>query len=81
MGVIPNDAIAVRDATSVTGLEEEMWPMNDGVKGGLEREMNYRVAMKIGEALCQKRLVTKAELRQIERKLLQKFSPVWSDIN
>lgn len=55
--------------------------MNDVVKRGLVREMDYRIAMKIGEALCQKGLVTKTELRRIERKLLRKFSPVWPEIN
>lgn len=55
--------------------------MNDLAKRELERELDYRIAMKIGEALCQKGLVTKAELRRIERKLLRKFSPVWPEIN
>jgi len=81
MGAIRNDAIAVRGATSGTGLEKELCPMNDGMKGGLIGEMDYRIAIKIGEALCQKGLVTKAELRRIERKLLRKFSPVWPEIN
>lgn len=55
--------------------------MNDLAKGGLAREMDYRIAMKIAEALCQKGIVTRAELRRIERKLRRKFSPVWPEIN
>lgn len=54
--------------------------MEEPAKRALERETDYRIAMKIGEALCQKGVLDKAEYRRIERKLRQKFSPVWPEI-
>lgn len=81
MGVIPKDAIAAGSAISGTGSEKETCEMEEPTKRALERETDYRIAMKIGEALCQKGLVTKSELRRIERKLRRKFSPVWPEIN
>lgn len=79
MEAIPRDAIAVGRAISGIGLEVTC-PVNEQAKSGLTREMDYRIAMKIGETLCQKGVLDKAEYRRIERKLRQKFSPVWPEI-
>ena len=46
----------------------------------MTRELNYRVALGIAEKLKRQDVLTAADMRRIEQKLRQKFSPPWGAI-
>lgn len=47
----------------------------------MTRELNYRVALGIAEKLKQEGILTASDMRRIEQKLRQKFSPPWGAIS
>ena len=46
----------------------------------MTRELNYRVALGIAEKLKQQDVLSSSDMRRIEQKLRQKFSPPWGAI-
>ena len=82
MVVTPAVAIAPALAICVIVLKEGQ-TMNEThmTDEQLRREMDYRVALSIAKKLHRQGLVSHGELRKIEQKLREIFSPVWGAIN
>ena len=45
-----------------------------------ERECNYRLAVTIMKTLLGKGLLTNDEYRRVEKRLVEKFNPVWGQL-
>lgn len=77
-------ALAIMPTVSDGGLRMSNAAMKQSpptmTREQMTRELDYRVALGIAENLKQQDVLTASDMRRIEQKLRQKFSPPWGAI-